>query len=331
MTGACTDVGGLSSANVEEINTQASAFMKEGIRLMDDGRTKAIAAALGYFDRALELRRGLPSETSPMLRYDLAACWLNRADALMRLRNAEHIHLALSAYDEAFALLRDLPLHEDARFPRRLAIAHQNRGLALQSQSSSATVEAMREFSKAIAMLEHEHAAQINDRLYLLAAVWMNLANAELAEASTQSEKRAAEAAHRAITLVADLETNDVHIAEVGMKARHVLCQTIARRLSQVTDTGARMPSDAHDATDAADDGLALARRWEQKGVDRFRTIAHDLFRFGMRVYARYQPQFLADFVSENMDPAQSSLNYVESEEMRSIAREAYELVKGIA
>ena len=35
-----------------------------------------------------------------------------------------------------------------------------------------------------------------------------------------------------------------------------------------------------------ADDGLVLARRWEQKGVARFRGIAYDLFRFGARVYA---------------------------------------------
>ena len=160
------------------------------------------------------------------------------------------------------------------------------------------------------------------DRLYLLAAVWMNLANAGLAEASTQSEKRAEEAAHRAITLVADLETNDVHIAEVGMKARHVLCHVIARRLSQITDTDARMLSDVHDATDAADDGLALARRWEQKGVARFREIAVDLFRFGIRVYAKYQPQFLREFISDNMDPSRSSREYVESPAMRMAAQE---------
>jgi len=321
------DSHSLSPTHALEIDMQASAFMKEGIRLMDDARPGAIAAALQCFDRALELRRGLPIETSPFLRYGLAACWLNRADALMRLEASEHTQSALRSYDEALALLRDLPLREDARFPRRLAIAHQNRGLALQSQDSSATADAMLEFTEAIEILEHEHAARITDRLYLLAAVWTNLANAELAEATTQSEKRAEKAARRAITLVANLENNDVHIAEVGMKARHVLCQVISRRLLQSTDTDARFPSDIHDATDAADDGLALARRWEKMGVDRFRKIAHDLFRFAMRVYARYQPQFLSEFVSENMDPAQSSPSYVESEEMRSAAREANGLV----
>jgi hypothetical protein len=155
----------------------------------------------------------------------------------------------------------------------------------------------------------------------------MNLANARLAEESTQGERLAEEGARHAVTLVADLETDDVHTAEVGMKARHVLCQAIAQRVSQITDMHARIPDAVHEATDAADSGLALARRWEKNGVDRFRHIARDLFLFGMRVYARYQPQFLAEFVSENMNPAQSSFNYVESEEMRSAAIEAYELV----
>ena len=309
---------------MEEINAQASIFMEQGLRLMDGTRPEAIGAALGYFDRALELRRGLPIETSPMLRYDLAACWLNRADALVRPGKSKQIQLALCAYDEAIALLRDLPLHEDSRFPRRLAIAHQNRGLALQSHAIAAAIEG---FSRSIEILENEHAARITDRLYLLAAVWMNLAGARLAEESTQGERLAEEAARRAVTLVADLETDDVHAAEVGMKARHVLCQAIAQRLSE-THMHGRIPDAVHEATDAAECGLALARRWEKNGVDRFRSIAHDLFLFGMRVYAGYQPQFLAEFVSENMDPAQSSLNYVESDGMRSAARKAYKLAR---
>jgi hypothetical protein len=151
----------------------------------------------------------------------------------------------------------------------------------------------------------------------------VNLAHVELVGATAQSEKHSEEATRRAIGLVEGLETDDVHAAEIGMKARHILCQVIAKRLSQIAGASADTSSTVHEATDAADDGLALARRWEQKGVDRFRKIAEDFFRFGMRVYARYQPQFLAEFVSENMDPARSSSSYVESEEMRRAAHEA--------
>ena len=178
------------AADVEEINAQASVFMKQGIRLMDDARPEAIAAALGYFDRALELRRGLPFETSPMLRYDLAACWLNRADALMRLGNSEQIQLALCAYDEG------------NRSASRSTIA---RGLAISKAAGHCAPESWpgitiprylryrRGYSgnsaTAIEILEARARGQITDRRYLLAAVWMNLANARLAEENTQSER----------------------------------------------------------------------------------------------------------------------------------------------
>ena len=60
------------------------------------------------------------------------------------------------------------------------------------------------------------------------------------------------------------------------------------------------------------DDALALVRRWEQRGITRFRTIAYDLFLFGARVYAGYQPEFLDEFVSDNTDPRSSSPDYVQ-------------------
>ena len=86
--------------------------------------------------------------------------------------------------------------------------------------------------------------------------------------------------------MIRQLETADADAAEVGLKARHVLCQTIARDLS---NAGARRKptiDDVHEATDVADEALELARHWERQGVSRFRPIAYDLFRFGARLYA---------------------------------------------
>ncbi len=57
-------------------------------------------------------------------------------------------------------------------------------------------------------------------------------------------------------------------------------------------------------------------------GVDRFRNLASDLFRFGARVYAYYQPHFLHEFLSEQLDPRQSAHAYVRSREMQDAARE---------
>jgi hypothetical protein len=74
----------------------------------------------------------------------------------------------------------------------------------------------------------------------------------------------------------------------------------LARHLEATEEADAVTPEDVHEATDAVDDGLALARRWEQRGVDGFREIADDLFRFGALVYGRYQPQFLGEFIADH-------------------------------
>ena len=314
-------------ADVKAIDAEASVLMKRGIRLMSSTHSADITEALGCFDRALDKRRALPIDDFPLLRYGLAACWLNRADALIRLDHGGQLTAALHAYDEGILLLRRLPLDEDARFPRRLAMAHHNRGLALLGHADGDFADAVIAFSEAIAVLEHDQSAPIPDRHYLLAVVWMNLANARASRTTTESAVLARDAARRAMAFAEPLEEEDADAAEAGLKARHILCQTIAVRLSHPASLGDAMPDDVHEATDVADDGLRLVHRWEQKGIARFRGIAYDLFRFGARVYARYQPQFLNEFVRDNLDPERSSPGYVESAEMQSAAREAQGLV----
>ena len=74
----------------------------------------------------------------------------------------------------------------------------------------------------------------------------------------------------------------------------------IAARLPVAVPRGSAMPEEVHEATDHAEAGLALAKRWESKGELRFWPLAHDLYRFAERVYERYQPQFLEEFRLEN-------------------------------
>jgi len=290
--------------------------MKEGIRLMQSGDD---ADAVLYFDRALELRRSLPTE-APVYAYGLAACWLNRGEALARL-GSEHHELALRAYDEALVLLRPLPLGDDARFAKRLAIAHQNRALVLAAQNPPATADAIAALADAIAVLDHAEAMDAREREYLLAVVSMNLANIEASKGTSVSDLAAREAARRALRFVKARELTDAAAAEAGLKARHVLCHIAARRLSLQAARETVM-AEVHDATDLADDGLELVREWERRGVERFRDLASDLFRFGARVYAFYQPHFLHEFLSEQLDPRQSTDSYVQSQEMQDAARE---------
>lgn len=298
------DLDDLSLSESHAIDAQASALMKRGICLLATDRTDSSAAALALFDSALELRRRLPIQTVPRFALGLAACWLNRADALMRLPSAggAHAAAALGAYDEAIRLLQNPPLQENANFRRRLAIAHQNRGLALHAQDGSDIARASTAFSEAIAILDHAESALIPDRQYLLGTVCSNLANLCASRSDAKSVAIARGSARRAIALVLDREVSHADAAEVGLKARHALCRTVALILSQAIVKGATDLDAVHEATDAAEDGLDLARRWKQKGVHRFRDIACDLFHFGSLVYAEFQPHFLDEFVGDNLD-----------------------------
>jgi hypothetical protein len=300
--------------------------MERGISVMSEDRPEAASEALACFDQALQLRERLPLHQSPALRYGLAACWLNRADALMRLGGGAQVAEAIRSCEQAIALLRTLRLAEDPRFPRRLAMAHHNRGLFLQFNGARQADEVLAAFDDALAVLQHPDAASIEDRQYLLAVVWMNMAIAGSSLGTTESDARARAAAMQAIGLVAAVEADNLAAAEVGLKARHALCRTFAARLSSALSEPQAMPDDVHEATDAVDDGLALIRRWEQKGETRFRMVACDLFSFGGRVYLIYQPQFLQEFLNDNLDPALSSPAYVEDPEIRAAAQEIVDL-----
>jgi hypothetical protein len=312
----------VTDVEIEDINNQASVLMQRGIAFLDEPRREAPIDALHCFDEALELRRRVPADHSPLQGYLLAACLLNRGDALARMNDAGPLAAAVASYDEAIAVLERLPLAEDPRYPRRLALGFQNRALALQARGREDDAElAVRSFADALAVLDRPYSEQIEDRPHLRAVVWLNLANLRTTQASPDVAA-AREAATHALDAVSAVEGDDPNAAAVGLQARHVLCRVCAHGLSQAAGDEA-MPEDVHQATDAVDDGLELVRRWEQRGLPYFRPLALDLFRFGARVYARYQPQFLDEFIEDNMNAASSSEDYVNSPEMAMAAEEA--------
>jgi tetratricopeptide (TPR) repeat protein len=289
----------MDPAGAEKINADASVLMKQGIALLDEGRPRAAAQALEFFNRALQLRLELPTSGDPFQAYLLAACWLNRGDALMQLAEADKIPAAINSYDEGIAVMSSMPLDDDPRYPRRLGMGLQNRGIALLAYGGRVH-EALDSFEQSLDMFECDAASPLADRDFLLAGVWANIAIARAAEKTPESDGLSRAAALRAIGLSASFEADDVPSAEVGLKARYVLCQVIAGELPETVKRGTEMPEIVHEATDHAEAGLALARRWEAKGELRFWPIAHDLYRFAEAVYERYQPQFVAEFRREN-------------------------------
>src|SRR5204863_436597 len=86
--------------DVQAADAKASDLINQGMALMADPRPEAASEALACFDRALAIREALPLEHSSLLRFGLAACWLNRAEALMRLDGQPQIEEAVRSCDE---------------------------------------------------------------------------------------------------------------------------------------------------------------------------------------------------------------------------------------
>lgn len=312
----------MSPNDAHAIDAEASRWMKRGMALVQEATDSSLAEALQCFDEAIALRTTLVLEGLPTYRFGLAAGWLNRGEALVAMRTPDALQVAIDAFDVALDMLAPLPLDEDPRVRRRVAIAWHHRGLALRDLGRwEDSAVSLRRAAETIA---GDVAAAIVDRERMLATISTNQA---LVLMSTTSHDAAVEARHLAQAALARLPVaeaaDDLDAARLALSARHALCQANAQLLAApglASDASRELVSEA---TDAVDEGLALARSWEQRGHESLRGLAYDLVRFGARVYSIYQPHFLHEFIVENLDPAQSSGNYVGSPEMRAAALES--------
>jgi tetratricopeptide (TPR) repeat protein len=286
-------------------NVRASEWMKRGIALLNENTRASLLNSLRWFEGAIELRRALPLRENPWYRYVLAAGWMNRGDALTRLGSAENLAEAVHSYDQALALLQTLELESNPLFRQRLALAWMNRGVTLEEQGRPESLRAALEsLDEAIAILRDPLALECAGNSPVLASALANRGNA-LLRIEPPSAVAARESAEQALALTAGDEERDLLAAETGLKARHILCRAVA---VQLADRAGRNTSEdlVAVATDAADDGMKLARHWETRGESRFRDLARELFRFGARAYQMHQPHFLTEFLLENLDPIHS-------------------------
>lgn len=302
---------------------RANARLLRGLAFLEENTPASLREAVVCFDAAIGLRRQLPLAENCWFRYGLIAGWMNRGDALTRLGSADELRDALSSYDEALTHLRELPMNESPLFIKRLAIAWLNRGITLLKQATPGSVaQAVQSFREAISAAQNFHSANSVEGTVLLAGAWMNHANA-LVQLSPPEVGEARNATNEALKLCRPTEQNDPSVAEIGFKARHILCQALAHLLA-----GHEMPSTQRDellieATEAVDEGLALARHWEARGAVQFRSQAADLFRFGCRVYQTHQPHFLTEFLLENLDPARSDGAFADDLQIQASAMDA--------
>lgn len=242
---------------------------------MEKGGRENLIEAIRCFDHVIALRREMPFEAQPFLRYGYTAGWLNRGDAFTRLGTPEHLPEGLRSFDIALGELRYLPPEVHPLFRRRHAIAWTNRGRTLLEISTTESLaEAVRSFDRALTLVDPDDAEH-------RAAVWMNRANA-LLRSHPLSSADAASSARLSIGLTGK--------RDMGFQARFILCQALC---FQVADQ-----KRIEEIGDAIDEAMEMARC-----EDVSQPLLGDFFRFGARFYEMYQPQFLVEFLLENVDP----------------------------
>lgn len=314
----------LSAAELEaarELDARAKVHMQRGIALLAENKPEGLREAVKCFDEAIAMRRQLPFAANAWFRYGFIAGWLNRGDALTRLGSANDLQEALRSYDEALAQLRELPMAESPLFIRRLAIAWMNRGVTCLAGGSPANLfQASSSFLEAIAAAQHFSTKNPEEGRILLAQAWMNRANALIRLDPPQAEA-ARSAAKKALKFAAVTEKDDVTAAALGFSARHILCQSLAHLLS--TDATSDRDALMHEASETVDEGMALARIWESRDAQQFRSQSAELFQFGCRVYQAHQPHFLTEFLLENLDPTKSDGSFAGDLRMHASAADA--------
>lgn len=279
-------------ATPSDIETLADALMNRGICSLTLATPHHLASALDSFDAAIGIRSQLPLENHPGTRWGLAAAYMNRGDALTRLRGPSEE--ARRSYDLAIAVLEHISPGDGFDVRQRLALAWTNRGLAADSPDEAITC-----FTRGIDLL----ADSGTDRHLLTRC------NALLHRGLLRLSKTgdAAQAQTDARTLLAITHSSERHypaMAEVGLHARHLLCRALVKSLDDGTPAGSE--DWIAEASDAIEEALSLERYWAAQGIRAFRTIAIELFVLGLRIYRVCQPHFLSEFILESLDPART-------------------------
>jgi tetratricopeptide (TPR) repeat protein len=214
-----------------------------------------------------------------------AAGWKARGHAHEAEATPASLTEALRCYREGETLLRALSLRTEAvRLEQGILLM--NRGNALQRLGSpSALAEAVQAYDEALALLPAGNGVARN----ALGAAWLNRGRALQTLGGPAHLAEALRSQEQAVALLRPwADDEDRHFA-LNLAGACLNLATLLAGAGRLAEAG-----------EAIDEGLALARR---KG-NALRPVALHLFHFGAQLCAIHQPQFLAEFVRENLDPA---------------------------
>lgn len=281
--------------------------------------------ALHAYDACLALTRTPANRRGTTERLGEALGWMNRGNALQRFGEREAVAVAVAAYDHAIAAFGALSTTPGPGLRNRLGAAWTNRGRALQLFRTAANLRAaVASHTKAIALLSGLPLTGATAHRRNLAGAWLNLADAQLGLGTRRDLEASGEAACTAAALSLPLAAADLEFAELALKAQRVRIDAVGRLLAGPALAVDASHALAAEAGDAIDDGLALARHWDARGIRALRPLALRLFRFGAQFYRQYQTHFLPEFLRENLPlPADDACAFADDPAFLEVAATA--------
>jgi tetratricopeptide (TPR) repeat protein len=294
-----------------------TAWVNLGCALLAGLARDCAEGALGAFDRAIVHLERLPIATSSRFRHNLAAAWMNRADALTRAGNGESHDEALAAYTRAIEIAGGLVLDEKPSF--RVLLASCRINLGNLHHRFARLDEAIVNYDGAVTALGNLPRSGHRLACHHAATAWTNRGEALLAKDNIAGA--AAESARMALGQFEGRSLDGAAEAKLSLRALGVM----ARGLESAVRVARSVPgADAiAELTDIAERGFGIALAHRDRAPDVFDPFISWFFSFGSRIYGRYQPQFLAEYLDEGLRRWDAGRDPGLWEQLRIIARQA--------
>lgn len=311
-------LGGLPvGENAGYLADLGGAWVNLGCALRAGASRDCQEGALAAFEKAIGLLERLPIAASPRFRHNLAAALMNRADALAQMGIPASRADAIGAYCRAIETARGLPLDDKPSFRVLLASCHINLGNLHLSLSSP--TEAEPAYEKALEALGELPRRGHRLACHHAATALTNMGDA-LLQLGARSAGRAVDSARMALAHVEGRRLEGPTSAKVRLLAMRVM----ARGLEALARGGcAGLGETVAALTDIAERGIDLAFAGRDAAPDLFDPFIVWYFSFGGRVYGRYQPQFLAEYIEEMLRRWDFQSHPGVGGELREVARQA--------
>lgn len=272
-----------------------------------------LPAALVCYNETIALLR-LRDLREVEVRRQLGVAWMNRGNVLQK---QNHSTAAISAYNVAISILRDLPPLPAHR--NHLGAAWLNRGHAyLNGDEMAPEHEPVYSFEQAIGILADLPLDENLSYRINLAGAWANLAHTQL----TAAPARARQAAEMALRLLGPTAVDHMSSALMSLRARRTLVLALGELLGALENVGTSVEPLANEAIDVVEEGLTIARTWVSRDLAPLLPCTLRLFRLGAQLYRMHQPHFLAEYLLENLDRTGGD-NFAEQAEFRTAAEQA--------